>query len=86
MQRSPQIWFWMIAFSTQGMTSWSISSKVVAVSKPRTRVALLVENHADGDVSWVPALDRWAASGLAASAPDTDRVTSFVYDGLSNTG
>lgn len=43
------------------------------------RVRATIENYVDGSVAWSATKGRWEATGLSASDPDEDRVTSVVY-------
>lgn len=50
------------------------------------RIAV-IENYVDAQIAWDSGLDggRWkVSSGLNIAEPDTDRVTSFVYNGSGN--
>jgi RHS repeat-associated protein len=53
-----------------------------------SRRSAVVENFKNATIGWIAPSgepERWSVtSGLDSSEPDTDRVTSFVYDGLSN--
>lgn len=50
-----------------------------------SRRIAVAENWDDAELEWDVTMDRWEVTqGLIESEPDTDRVTSFVYDGAGN--
>jgi len=73
-----------IAYNTRGLQS-EVTGADEAVSKTlyddMGRRIAEIENYDNASVSWDSGLGRWEASGLSTSEFDTDRVTSFVYNG-----
>lgn len=77
-----------VAFNERGLTDFAIEPlgrKTKYFYDGHNRRVAVVENYVDTVVAWNNSLGRQeVTSGLSTAAPDTDRVTSYVYDGEGN--
>lgn len=83
-----------MAYNTRGLVDSTSDSTSTDTDADRTtkylyddmgRRIAVIENYDDAVVEWDGTNDRWTvSSGLDDAEQDTDRVTSFVYDGNSN--
>ncbi len=76
-----------IEYNTRGLTDTEEDPEQI---KTRTlyddlgRVIAVIENFDDATVAWDSGLGRWEVSNINDTEPDTDRVTSFVYNGVGD--
>ncbi len=75
-------------YNARGLLDSTTEPKAARVTKylydDLSRRIAVVENYDDATVSWSSGDGRWTVSGITDAEPDTDRVTSFVLDGLGN--